>query len=78
MMNLDGEHIKQTMWFESGAFVVRVVVDAVVPRDDTSEPCFEPDAVKFLSEVQEHANAGDIEWLKTVGDVYVLTHSRSA
>ena len=77
-MRLEGERTKQTMWFESGSFAVRVVVDAVIPRDDPSEPCFEPEAVRFLSEVQERANAGDIEWLKTVGDVYVLAHSHGA
>ncbi len=77
-MKLEGQHVKQTLWFESGDSVVRIIVDAVIPRDDASEPCFEPETVRFLSEVQQRANAGDIEWLKTVGDVYVLAHSRSA
>ncbi len=62
----------------AGRFAVRLEVEAVIPPDDPSEPCYEPDVVEFIREVHERANAGDIEWLKTVGDVYVLAHSKSA
>ncbi len=41
------------------------------PKDDPSEPCYEPKTVAFLKEVHEHAEAGDVEWLKRIGDVYV-------
>jgi hypothetical protein len=50
---------------------VRVEVDAVIPDDDPSEPCFEPATVEFLREVHDRAQAGDIDWLRRIGDVYV-------
>jgi len=77
-MRIEGVREKMSEWLWSGPLAVKVVVEAVYPRDDPSEPCFEPDVVRFLSDVQERASAGDIEWLKTVGDVYVLAHSHGA
>jgi hypothetical protein len=41
-----------------------------MPVDDPSEPCFELKTVEFLRRVYEHAEAGDVEWLKRVGEVY--------
>jgi hypothetical protein len=70
-MEFEGERVKEVRWIHAGPCVVRVEVDAVIPRDDPSEPCFEPETVAFLREVHEHAEAGDGEWLKEVGDVYV-------
>ena len=58
-------------WVHAGPCVVRVAVEAVMPTDDPSEPCYEPVTVEFLREVHERAEAGDVEWLKNVGDVYV-------
>ncbi|MBN1346723.1 MAG: hypothetical protein JXQ73_28795 [Phycisphaerae bacterium] len=63
--------MKQTRWVHAATCVVQVEVDAVIPEDDPSEPCFEPDAVEFLREVHEHAQAGDIDWLKRVGKVFI-------
>ena len=42
----------------------------VIPVDDPSEPCYEADTVKLLREVKEHADRGDISWLKQHGKVY--------
>jgi hypothetical protein len=70
-MEFDGERVKEVRWVHAGACVVRVEVEAVIPKDDPSEPCLEPETVEFLREVHERAEAGDVEWLKTVGDVYV-------
>ena len=47
-----------------------VEVDAVIPDEDPSEACFEPDVVKFIRDVHDHATAGDVEWLKRHGKVY--------
>ena len=52
--------------------VVRVEVDAIIPDFDTSEPCLEPEAIRFLDEVQDKANRGLIGELKKLGEVYVL------
>jgi hypothetical protein len=42
----------------------------VVPVDDPSEPCYESETVQLLREVEEHAQRGDVEWLKEHGKVY--------
>ncbi len=51
-------------------YVVVLMVEAVIPEDDPSEAVFEPAVVNFLKEVQEHAEAGDLEWLRQHGKVY--------
>lgn len=69
-MQFQGKRLKQPRWIHSGPCVVRVEVDAVIPVDDPTEPCFEPATVEFLREVQSHAERGDIDWLSKVGQVY--------
>lgn len=69
-MNFQGKRIRLTRWIHAGPCVVRVEVDAVVPVDDLSEPCFEPATVEFLRDVHARAEAGDLDWLKRVGEVY--------
>ena len=68
---LTGERIKSIQWIQGDDFVVRVVVDAIIPDFDPSEACFEPDVVRFLDDVQEKANRGLIAELEQVGEVYV-------
>jgi hypothetical protein len=51
-------------------YVVAVEVEMVVPIDDLSEPCYESETVKFLREVADRANRGEVEWLKQNGRVY--------
>ena len=50
---------------------MQVEVEAVIPVDDPSEPCFEPETVEFLRQVHERAKVGDIAWLKSIGKVFV-------
>lgn len=42
-----------------------------MPDEDPSEPCLEPETVRWLDELQRLADAGDTEALAKVGDVYV-------
>lgn len=70
-MKFEGQRIKQTRWVHADSCAVRLQVEAVIPVGDPSEPCFEPNTVEFLRKVHERAQAGDIDWLKGVGDVYV-------
>jgi len=70
-MQIEGQRVKRTRWVHAGPCVVRVEVDAVIPIDDPTEPCFEPQTVQFLRQVHEKAEAGDVDWLKTIGQVYV-------
>ena len=69
-MKIAGQRVRRTRWIHAAPCVVQVEVDAVIPQDDPSEPCFEPETVKFLRQVHERAQAGDINWLKAVGKVY--------
>lgn len=70
-MKVEGKRIRVPRWIHAGPCVVRVEVEAVIPDADPSEPCFEPETVKWLREVHDHAVAGDVNWLETVGTVYV-------
>ena len=64
------KHIRHNHWVHTELFVVRVEVDAVIPAEDPSETCFEPATLRFLNLVREKADAGDVDWLRTVGEVY--------
>ncbi len=77
-MKIEGRRIKKSRLIRAGRFIVQVKVDAVIPDADHSEPCCEPEVVEFIRQIHDRAEAGDIEWLRTVGDVYILAHSKSA
>ncbi len=68
---IKGKRIKLSQWIHGTQCVVRVEVDAVIPDADPSEPCFEPEAVKWMDELQRLADTGDVAALADVGDVYV-------
>lgn len=70
-MQVEGQRVKRMRWVHAGPCIVQVEVEAVIPTDDPSEPCFEPATVEFLRTVHEHAEAGDVDWLKRIGKVYV-------
>lgn len=69
-MRLPGKRIKRTRLVRTEKFVVAVEVEAVIPDADPSEPCYEPEVVELLRQVEAHAKRGDIEWLKGHGKVY--------
>ena len=50
--------------------MVAVEVEAIIPDDDASEPCYEAETVQLLREVEEHAEQGDVAWLQQHGKVY--------
>lgn len=60
-----------TKWIHGQRCVVRVQVEAVIPDADPSEPCLEPDTLRWLDELQSLADAGNAEALASHGDVYV-------
>lgn len=70
-MQFGGERVKRTRWIHAGPCVVQVEVEAVIPIDDPTEPCYEPATVQWLSEVRRRAEAGDIDWLNRIGRVYM-------
>jgi len=69
-MRIPGKRIPRTRLIQTDEFVVAVNVEMVIPLDDPSEPCYESETVQFLREVKEHAEQGDLEWLKQHGRVY--------
>jgi hypothetical protein len=69
-MQVSGERIKRTRLIQTDRYVVAVEVEMVVPADDTSEPCYEAETVKFLREVKERAERNELDWLKQHGKVY--------
>jgi hypothetical protein len=50
--------------------VVAVEVDAVIPDADPTEPCYEPETVELLREVETDAKNGDVQWLSGHGKEY--------
>ena len=69
-MRIPGKRVSRTRLVRTRSLVVAVEVEAVIPEDDTSEPCYEAETVQLLREVEERAEQGDIEWLQRHGRVY--------
>ena len=74
-MNLPGKRVKRTRLVRTDRYVVAVEVEAVIPDADPSEPCFEPQVVELLRQVESHAKSGDVEWLKRHGKVYAAVEA---
>ena len=70
-MQIPGKRVRVPKWIHGRLCVVRVDAEAVIPDADPSEACLEPAALRWLDKLQELADAGDIEALARVGDVYV-------
>lgn len=66
-MQTPGEQVKWTRLIQSDKYIVAVEVELVVID---GEPCYEPDAIELLDQVQEHADDGDVNWLRQHGTVY--------
>jgi len=74
-MRVAGERVKRTRLVQTARYVVAVEVEAVIPADDPSEPCYEADTVRLLQQVREHAERGDEAWLKRHGKLYVAVEA---
>lgn len=70
-MRVAGERVKRTRLVRTPRYVVAVEVEAAIPPDDPSEPCYEAETVQLLRQVHEHAERGDEEWLRRHGKLYV-------
>ncbi len=69
-MQIPGERIKRTRLIQTEKFVVAVEVEMVIPVDDPSEPCYEPETVQLLRDIKDRAERGDVAWLIKMGKVY--------
>jgi hypothetical protein len=74
-MQLPGKRVKRTRLVRTDRYVVAVEVEAIIPDTDPSEPCYEPQAVELLRQVEAHAKSGDIAWLKQHGKVYAAVEA---
>lgn len=70
-MKIPGKRITVTKWIHGRSCVVKVQAEAVVPDADPSEPCLEPATIRWLDDIQAQADAGDVDALAKIGDVYV-------
>ncbi len=73
--NIPGKHVSRTRLVRTERFVIAVEVQAIIPDADPSEPCFTPDVVEFLREVERRAHQGDVAWLKRHGRVYAAVEA---
>ena len=70
-MIVQGKRTRVERWIHADRCVVRVEVDAVIPDADPSEPCLEPETIRYLDDLQAKADNGLIDDLARVGDVYI-------
>ena len=68
---MTGKRIRIPKWVHDRHCVVRVEAEAVIPDADPSEPCLEPETLRWLDELQRLADEGDAEELAKVGEVFV-------
>lgn len=69
-MKIEGRRLKRTRLVHTDRYVIAVDVEMVVPDEDPSEPCYEAETIARLRQIEERANAGEVDWLKTQGRVY--------
>lgn len=69
-MRILGQRVKRTKWIHTDRFVIAVEVEAVIPPDDPSEPCYEAETIKLFKEIKARAEQGDLAWLMQHGKVY--------
>ena len=74
-MRIPGQRLKRTRLIHTDRYVVAIEVEMVVPADDPSEPCYEAETIQLLRQVKEHADRGDLDWLRQHGKVYVAVEA---
>jgi hypothetical protein len=60
-----------TEWVAAGSYAVAVEVEATFLPDRPNEPYLTPETVRLLEKVENLAEAGDVEALRTIGKVYI-------
>ncbi|HUG92469.1 MAG TPA: hypothetical protein VML55_16640 [Planctomycetaceae bacterium] len=61
---------RMIQWVTGGPYAVAVEVEAVFPVDDPSDACLAPETVRYLEQVADWAEAGDLAALMKAGRVY--------
>ena len=66
-----GQRTTISQWIHSDTCAVRVDVEAVILDEDPSEPCLEPETLRYLDGLQGLADKGDFTELAKHGAVYM-------
>lgn len=74
-MPIKGKRVIRTRFVQTDRYVVAVDVSMIVSSEDPSEPCLDPAGVELLREVQQQAEAGDVDCLKSQGKVYAAVEA---
>ncbi len=74
-MQLPGKRVKRTRLVRTDRYVVAVEVEAVILDAAPEEPCYEPQVVELLHQIEAHARNGDLDWLKQHGKVYAAVEA---
>lgn len=74
-MNLPGKKVRRTRWVRTDRYVVAVDVDAIILDADPSEPVYGPEVGLLLKQVEDHAKAGEVDWLRRYGKVYAAVEA---
>jgi hypothetical protein len=61
---------KRKRWVQGGEYAVEVEVEVVYFPEDPGDPCLEPATVRWLAEIAEKPEEGDIQYLQNVGRVF--------
>lgn len=67
---LPGRRETRHRWLHSRGLEVLIEYEVVIPDEDPSEPCLEPDTIQRLVEIARRADAGDIDYLRTIGLIF--------
>jgi hypothetical protein len=72
MKNLETDRrTKRLEWVTGGPYAVAVEVEAIYPADDTAEACYSPETIRYLEQLEELAERGDVDALRRAGKVYM-------
>ncbi len=58
-----------------GRYLVEVPIEVVYSPASPDEPVIEAETARLLDRIAEHAEAGDVDWLKRHGMVYQLVEA---
>jgi len=61
---------KRKRWVQRGQYAVEVEVEVIYPAEDPSEPCLEPATARWLDEIAQRAEKGDVQYLRMAGRVF--------
>ncbi len=62
---------RRSRWVQRGRYAVQVEIEVLHPEKSLDDPCLEPKTVRWLDQVARRVESGDLNFLKSVGRVFV-------